>query len=150
MKVYVATSWRNKHLDDTLAALRAEGLEPFDFRTNGFKWSKVVEPESLPLKTAGAYNTVTRSPACIDAFNIDRGELESSDGLLLLLPSGRSAHVEFGWACGRGIPAVIVSPEPIADLELMHMFSRPMFDSIPRAVEALSTLMQIKASRVKR
>ena len=42
MRIYVASSWRNKRLDKIVAELREAGHEVFDFReTRGFSWSKV-------------------------------------------------------------------------------------------------------------
>ena len=38
--------------------------------------------------------------------------LRACDGCVLVLPSGRSAHLEAGWAAGAGKRVVVYVPEP--------------------------------------
>jgi hypothetical protein len=41
-------------------------------------------------------------PAAEDGFALDMGALEWCDACVLVLPCGRSAHLEAGWAAGAG------------------------------------------------
>ena len=45
-----------------------------------------------------------------------------ADAFVLLLPCNRSAHLEAGWAIGRGKPTVIYTPEP-SEPELMYLLA---------------------------
>lgn len=58
---------------------------------------------------------LTRDWTLFDSKSLDarRARMESfqqADGLVLLLPAGRSSHVELGMAIERGIPSVIYAP----------------------------------------
>jgi hypothetical protein len=46
-----------------------------------------------------------------------------ADAFVLLLPSGRSAHLEAGWAIGAGKPTCIVLHEEKFEPELMYLLA---------------------------
>ena len=66
--------------------------------------------------------------------------LRDCDVVVLLLPSGSSAHTEAAWHCGRGGPVIVHSPERCqpelmyklfsaitsAELELKELLDQPM------------------------
>lgn len=58
-------------------------------------------------------------------FKLDMEALKLADVVVLLLPSGRSAHSEAAWHRGQGKPVIIHSPEP-CEPELMYK----MFNAI--------------------
>lgn len=113
MKLYVASSWRNPHQQDVVKHLRSIGHEVYDFRNpkpgdNGFHWSE-IDPHWKrwsPREFASALS----HPIAKDGFGSDFGAMEEADGCVLLLPSGRSAHIEAGWFCGKGRPVWILVP----------------------------------------
>ena len=45
-------------------------------------------------------------------FEYDRKHLNESDVVVLVLPAGRSGHLEFGWAMGKGKTGIILLEEP--------------------------------------
>ena len=59
---------------------------------------------------------------CQAAFNQDCEALQRADACILLLPSGRSAHLEAGWCMGQGKPTAVYAPEPI-EPELMYLLA---------------------------
>ncbi len=105
MKVYVATSWRNSVQDIIVGMLRASGHEVYDFKNpapdnNGFGW-KQVGASALPWNAA-EFREVLRHPIAKQGFAFDMDALQWCDVCVLVLPCGRSAHLELGWACGAG------------------------------------------------
>jgi hypothetical protein len=111
MKVYVASSWRNPDQPAMVELLRAVGHEVYDFReptegNHGFSWHEIdpsVPRGAADLRLSGArIVSLLDHPAARDGFALDMGALEWCDAVVLLLPCGRSAHLEAGWAAGAG------------------------------------------------
>src|ERR1700733_2892352 len=102
MKVYVASSWRNESRQQaTVAALRAAGHEVYDFRNpapgdTGFGWSQCSTPEQR-LDPRRFRDEVLAHPIARAAFKKDMDALRAADWTVLVLPCGRSAHLEIGW-----------------------------------------------------
>ena len=114
MKVYVATSWKNGHQPDVVAFLRGAGHEVYDFRhpevgNDGFHWTAV--DGGWREWDAYRYLAALRHPVAERGFALDMNALRWCDACVLVLPCGRSAHLEAGWAAGAGKVLVIYIPE---------------------------------------
>jgi hypothetical protein len=123
MKIYVASSWRNAHQPDVVRILRAAGHEVYDFRNprdgdHGFHWSE-IDPE-WKAWTPDAYRRGLSHCVAQCGFESDLEGMRWADMVVLVLPSGRSAHMKAGWMIGQGKPAVIYCPEPV-EPELMYL-----------------------------
>lgn len=125
MKIYVASSWRNKYQPDVVAALRAAGHEPYDFRNpapgdHGFSWSSI--DENWRNWTTQQFAEALKHPIAEHGFGLDYGAMQWSEGGVLVLPSGRSAHDEAGWMSGAGKPVIVYVPaeEGATEPELMY------------------------------
>jgi hypothetical protein len=121
MRIYVASSWRNPHQPDVVKALRAAGHEVYDFRNpgpgkRGFAWSE-LDPDWLSWDAA-RYREALRHPVAQAGFASDHGGMEWADAFVMVLPCGRSAHLELGWACGRGKRTMILALD-YNEIELM-------------------------------
>lgn len=111
MRVYVASSWRNAIQPRVVLTVRAAGHDVYDFREpkpgeHGFSWHDIDPtiprgPADLELG-AEQIRTMLRHPAAEQGFEFDMGALEWCDACVLVLPCGRSAHLEAGWAAGAG------------------------------------------------
>ena len=107
--IYVASSWRNQGITPVVQALRGAGLEVFDFREEdggGFGWRE-IDPE-WQAWTPEIYRKKLSHDRAIQAFNWDMSHLKAADGVVLVLPCGRSAHLELGYAIGAGKPTCIL------------------------------------------
>lgn len=116
MKIYVASSWRNKYQPEVVRVLRATNFEVYDFRNPaegdyGFSWEE-VDP-NWQNWTFEEYKRALEHPAAKRGFNFDMEALSWCDACVLVLPCGRDAHLELGWACGRGKMTIIYSPPEI-------------------------------------
>lgn len=111
MRLYVASSWRNAHQPDLVADLRVYH-EVYDFRHPpggehlGFSWSD-VDPDWTSW-SAGQYVAALDHPIAAAGFESDFGAMEWAEGCILVLPCGRSAHLEAGWFVGAGKPLFIL------------------------------------------
>ncbi len=111
MKVYVASSWRNSQQPQVVRALRNAGLTVYDFRSpcdgnRGFHWSK-IDPNWQAWDPA-EFSEALLHPLARDGFACDMAALKDADVVVLLMPCGRSAHLEAGWAAGAGKRTVIM------------------------------------------
>ena len=114
MKIYVASSWRNLLQPGIVHALRRCGHEVYDFRNppnrSGFSW-KQVHPDwdqRNPLMEAEAYRATLAHPIAEAGYAADIGALRDCDAVVYVLPCGRSASWEFGYAMGQGKRGYVV------------------------------------------
>jgi hypothetical protein len=103
--IYVASSWRGPHHGAVVDALRAWGYCVYDYRTSGqagagFHWSDVDQDwqNSQPEK----FRRMLRHPIAVVHYLDDFRALRSAHATVLVLPSGRSSHLELGFAIGAG------------------------------------------------
>lgn len=128
--IYVASSWRNPMQPAICATLRAVGLDHYDFRNpeggTGFSW-KQVKPGSTPgvahkgadLETIEDYLAMVHHPIATAGFAADFAAMQRADTFVLVLPCGKSAHLELGWAVGAGKRTAVLLEEP-CEPELMY------------------------------
>lgn len=125
-RVYVASSWRNEYYPSVLVALRASGVDVYDFRNpmpgdNGFAWSQ-VEATPKPWTAPTLIRALTH-PRAQQSYGNDHAGMMSARACVLVLPCGKSAHLEAGWFAGRELPLVVYMPEP-SEPELMYLLAR--------------------------
>jgi hypothetical protein len=120
-RIYVASSWRNPAQPEVVRFLRDVGHEVYDFRNppgrpSGFHWSD-IDP-GWKAWTREAFRETLEHPVARAGFGADMDGLEWCDTCVLVLPCGRSAHLELGWAAGAGrlTVALLADGEP----ELMY------------------------------
>lgn len=107
--IYVASSWRNPLQPEVVRFLRDSGFEVYDFRnpTSHFNWSN-IDPHWLQW-TADEYIAALNHPLAEKGFAQDMAALNRCDVCVLVLPCGRSAHLELGYATGRGKSTIVLT-----------------------------------------
>lgn len=143
-RIYLATSWRNPIHGAVLDQLVQAGHQVYDFKNppngvKGFAWSDVDPDYSEKWKADPAkyLDTLTTHPRCAQGFLNDMKGLKWCDTCVLLLPCGRSAHIEAGWACGAGKRVIIVISKTDFEPELMYLMSTHMTVTLDGLLEAL-------------
>jgi nucleoside 2-deoxyribosyltransferase len=126
-RVYVASSWRNLLQQGVVMTLRAAGFEAYDFREpvpgeDGFRW-KEIDPEWQSW-TPDRYREALSHPVAEAGFRRDADAMDWADCCVLVLPCGRSAHIEAGYMAGRGKPVWVLAVEP-CEPELMYKLCKP-------------------------
>lgn len=121
-RIYVASSWRNVHQPEVVTELRKAGHLVYDFRnppgSSDFSWRE-VDPnwQNWDFKS---YVEGLDHPIAQQGFESDMTALSSCDACILVLPCGRSAHLELGWAVGASKHTAIYHPPGISvEPELM-------------------------------
>lgn len=128
MKIYVASSWRNPYQPAVVQLLRDLGNEVYDFRQppSTYSWSE-LDPMWESWNSRQYYSGLFH-PIAEDAFDADYTALNWADATVLVLPAGRSAHLEAGFAVGQGKPACVYVPESHEPLDLMHKMADIVFN----------------------
>ena len=137
-RIYVASSWRNTYQPQVCKALLEGGHLIYDFRNppngSGFGWSE-IDPEWQDWSFE-AYTAALNHPRAIEGFRADVLAMQWADTCVLVMPSGRSAHIEAGWMKGAGKTLVILQPEH-AEPELMYKLADAIVHDIPALLEVL-------------
>ena len=126
MKIYLASSWRNEEQQNVVKALRAAGHTVYDFKNpkpgdTGFHWSS-IDP-NWKSWTAEQFAKGLEHPVAESGFTSDMDALRACDACVLLLPCGKSAHLELGYAVGANKLTIVMfnSASSKEEPELMYM-----------------------------
>lgn len=140
MKIYVASSWRCKYQPGIIDSLRKIGHEVYDFRhprlnDYGFSWGDIASdwqnwnPEE--------YRQALTTQIAKGGFKSDFKGMKWADACVLVLPCGRSAHLEAGWFVGAGKPLHILILEK-CEPELMYKMATSICLSVEELIGRLT------------
>jgi len=135
MKIYLASSWKNKGTVLEMAkALRDDGHEVDAFceeeQRISFNWLDLTNT----MAKEGTDTTKLNAKDMIDhwrvqaAFKEDKKYLDWSDVVIMLLPCGKSAHLEAGYAVGQCKKLFIVGGFETGKFETMYGFADGLYD----------------------
>lgn len=125
MEIYCASSWRNEEQPAVVAALRADGHSVvYDFKNpapgdNGFGWRQLNLGDKTEWDAELFASKVLDHPLAARGFGLDMDALEACSACVLVLPCGRSAHLELGQAVGSGKLTIVYVPK-LEEPELMY------------------------------
>lgn len=134
--VYVASSWRCNMHPAVIEILKAAGIPHYDFRNppngTGFSWSEVMPTFNRDEQLADVqeYLDGLENPRSIDGFNSDFEAMQKADTFVLVLPCGRSAHLELGWAVGAGKRTAILLDPHLQDRTITPELMYKMVDHL--------------------
>jgi hypothetical protein len=146
-RVYVASSWRNEIQPMVVASARAAGHSVCDFKNprpgeHGFHWSQ-LDP-AWQKWSPEEFRNALEHPIAKKGFGYDWSAMQWADSCVLVMPCGRSAHIEAGYFVGAGKRLVILltSGEP----ELMYQMAGYLAVTVEEAVQALAVNWTIRKS----
>lgn len=140
--VYVASSWRNPLQQDVVRTLRAAGIDCYDYRNpgpglSGFRWSE-IHPEWKQWSPVDWRNALAH-PIAQRGFALDKAAMDQADCCVLVLPCGRSAHLEAAFMAGQGKTVYTLAIEP-CEPELMQLLLGPNWHLCVSLMELLDRL----------
>lgn len=134
MNIYVASSWRNDTQPIVVNALREDGHCVYDFKNppnkSGFAWRETDPEWPSVVKSQVHYLKALEHRRAVEGFNEDMSALKSADITVLVLPCGRSAHLELGYAVGEGQHTYVLLDNPLTDWDLMYKMCTRIVTSI--------------------
>lgn len=155
--VYVASSWRNDRQPAVIEALFAAGIDSYDFKNpeggTGFSWKQVktdtpsalVAAKGSDWEQVDEYLRMVNHPTAIAGFEADFAAMRRADTFVLVLPCGKSAHLELGWAVGAGKRTTILLEDP-CEPELMYRMVDFMTHSLDELVAWIAGELKAEVS----
>jgi len=134
MNIFVSSSRRNEKQSEVVAALRKLGHEVYDFHNpDGAPGLLPWDDESF---TPEAQKSILQYPLATKVFERDMVALQEADVVVGVMPFGRSACLEMGWAAGHGKRTIVLLAAGEPEL-MMKMFSNICVD-LAELVEILT------------
>jgi hypothetical protein len=139
-KIYLASSWRNELQPDVLALLESAGHHVYDFRNpgegkKGFSWSE-IDPHWQSW-TPWAFTQALGTDIADRGFGNDWNGMEWADTGVLLLPCGRSAHIEAGYFVGHPTKSLHIYAPELPEPELMYKMANGVHLTVDSLLAAL-------------
>lgn len=143
--IYLASSWRNSTQPTVVRELRYHGYAVYDFRNpsegwtkkypgneeSGFHWSS-IDP-GWESWSPWYFVQALEAPQAVKGYLNDFNAIEQAEVGVLLLPSGRSAHIEAGYFAGHPDKSLHILVPELPEPELMYR----MADGIHLTIESL-------------
>jgi len=147
-RIYLASSWRNASQPEAVFRLRGAGHEVYDFRnpqtpwtsddlgdsSGGFSWAD-IDPEWEMWSPWSFRQALTTETAGVGFAN-DWGAMDACEVGVLLLPCGRSAHLEAGYFAGTPGKRLFIVAPVIDEPELMYLMADRIFGSIEELLQS--------------
>jgi nucleoside 2-deoxyribosyltransferase len=116
----------------------------YDFKNpfhghKGFAWSN-CDP-NWQAHSPEQFRSMLDHPIAVAGFKSDWDAMVWADAGVLVMPCGRSAHIEAGYFVGAGKPLIILLAE--GEPELMYKMATKLCLSLDEVVEALRDLMRL-------
>lgn len=139
-RIYVASSWRNQHQPQVCTWLMNWGHLIYDFRNPpgqaGFAW-RDIEEGWKDWSQERYRELLLHHPKAAHGFVADFRGMSWADTCVLVLPSGRSAHLEAGWFSGAQRRLIVYMPQK-EEPDLMYLLAHALVFNRDELFEALA------------
>lgn len=142
-KIYLASSWKNAYLVFNLHnELHRKGyiVDAFVDASEGryvFDWRDIVKD-----KNALNAKTFLEDSRAQRAFREDRKQLDWCNCVILILPAGKSSHLEAGYAKGQQKTLIIYAPQRFesGEFDVMYGFADLLTDNYQEVIDFLAVI----------
>lgn len=133
---YLIGSLRNPKIQVLAEEMRAAGIDVFDdWHAAGERaddsWQEYEQARGRnyveALKGAHAQNV----------FEFDKRNIDAARAVVLVIPAGKSGHLELGYAAGTGKPSYILLDGEPERLDVMYNFATAVFESVGQLIDEL-------------
>jgi hypothetical protein len=134
--IYLIGSLRNPNVPLVADELRTWGFEVFD------DWY-AAGPEAddywrdYEMGRGHNFTKALKGYAARHVFSFDHHHLDRATTVILLMPAGKSGHLEFGWAVGRGKKGYILLDGEPERFDVMYQFAHGVFTNMRQLVDQL-------------
>jgi hypothetical protein len=138
---FIASRWRNKEIVLELTEkLRNKGKTVYCFvEGDGTPYElKDAEEKHHPEEFMQLFENIPNwreDPRIREIFEVDMAALKESESLILLLPSGKSAHLEAGVAYGMGKKCILIGEQQ--ETESLYLIFGEMYSTIDEFIKSL-------------
>lgn len=134
--VYLIGSLRNEKVPQVGNLLRANGYDAFDdwYGAGHEADDKWRDYENIRGRT---HREALFGYAARHVFEFDQRHLDRCDLALLVMPAGKSGHLELGYFVGKGKPGFIYFDGVPERYDVMHQFATDIFTSDEELLKGL-------------
>ncbi len=134
--IYLIGSLRNPEIPALGVALREAGFDVFD---DWFAGGKIADDEWQAYETSRGrtYGEALRGYAADHVFHFDKYHLDRADSGVLVLPAGKSGHLELGYLAGQGKRTFILFDSVPERWDVMYKFATGVAFSVDELVRLL-------------
>lgn len=140
--IYLIGSLRNPEVPRVANKLRSAGYEVFD---DWYAAGPEADDKWRDYEQARGHSYIgaLAGYSARHVFEFDRTHLERASSVVLVLPAGKSGHLELGWALGKGKLGYILLDNP-ERWDVMYQFANGVFTSVDALVFELSVEETLK------
>lgn len=129
LRVHIIGSLQNPEVPLLGNRLRELGFDAFD------AWWGAGKDADRSWQTyenirGRAYGDALYGEAAYNIFAWDVERMNIADVAVLLLPAGKSGHIEFGYMMGLGIPGYVLFDDQPERYDLMYQFAHNVFFNV--------------------
>jgi hypothetical protein len=128
--IYLIGSLRNPKIPQIAKELRSDGHKVFD---DWFSPGPQCDDEwqKYERERGRSYLEALEGFHAQHQFEFDRKHIMAAEAGVLVLPAGKSGHLELGWMLGRGQRGYILLEEPNPErFDLMYLFAHGIAEDI--------------------
>jgi nucleoside 2-deoxyribosyltransferase len=139
--IYIIGSLRNSKVVSFANALQQEGFEAFaDWISPGPDADDHLRDYA---KARGLnYKETLKTYAARHIFEFDKYHLDRCDAAVMLMPAGKSGHLELGYVRGQGKPGYILFDEEPERIDVMYQFATDIFFDMDGLLYALKIALK--------
>jgi hypothetical protein len=137
-KIYLIGSLRNPRVPEIASKLRADGHEVFD---DWFAAGPEADDywQKYEIAKGNNFKQALDGYAAHHVFQFDKTHLDSNNMAILILPAGKSGHLELGYMIGQGKPGYILFDDVMPDRwDVMYKFCTGVyftFESLSKEIK---------------
>lgn len=135
-------TWRHR---GGYASCHGDGFvfaKPSTVKPKGSDWESARGELAEQTHEAAEYLQMIEHPRASEGFISDFNAMQRADTFVLVLPCGKSAHLELGWAVGAGKRTAILLEDPV-EPELMYKMVDYIAPSLPELLTWLGLRVEV-------
>jgi hypothetical protein len=134
---YLIGSLRNQRIPALAEEMRAAGISVFDdWHCAGADadtcWQEYEQARGR------SYAEALNGAHARNVFEFDKRNIDAASAVVLVLPAGKSAHLELGYARGSGKPCYILLDGEPDRYDVMYRFADAVFGSVGELIDELT------------
>jgi nucleoside 2-deoxyribosyltransferase len=139
--LYLIGSLRNPDIPLLGNALRQLGFDVFD---DWFAAGEIADTawRVYEQERGHTFAEALQGRAARHVFSFDRHHLLEADVGVLVMPAGKSGHIEAGFLAGQGKPVYVLLPEEPDRLDVMYAFFAGVFCDKEELMQELKGLLR--------
>lgn len=137
--IYLIGSMRNPRVPELANYLRGNGLDIFD---DWFSPGPEADDcwQAYEKERNRTFAEALQGAHAQEVFNFDKRHLDEARAVVLVLPAGKSAHLELGYVIGQGKPGFIYMEEEPTRFDIMYKFATSILTDLNELEDTLKEI----------